>query len=288
MTARAVATCPPPAPVRVPAVASTALRRMMSKSPLSAAVLGTSTHAVWLISGDEVAVVSTRDATRLPNGVELGLRSDDQPFASVAYGAIARIGATSIDVGSLAVEVVRWWDPRPVLAPVSMDALAAAVCRLPASVEGIDSAPLGAALANAASDEIVIAARSLLGRGPGLTPEGDDYLAGAFAATRVLGAAIGSYRATAALDRAAPRIDAEAARRTTTFSAALIRCALRGDVAAPAGTLLRSISGRGDVIAAHLTLAEVGHSSGPALAAGIVLGVQSLVHHHSTTTGGSS
>jgi hypothetical protein len=85
------------------------------------------------------------------------------------------------------------------------------------------------------------------------------------------------------LDRAARLIVELADARTTRLSAALIQHALLGRVAAPAGTLLRALTGRGEVTAAHQSLIEVEHSSGPALAAGIVLGAQSIVQFMSDT-----
>ncbi len=274
-------------PVRVPAVASISLRRIILEPLRSAVVLGTSSHAIWLLVDDDVAVVSTRDATRLPNAVEIATPAAAEPFASIERGTVPLIGSASIAFGRLNVDVVRWWDPRPAVPRVSKALLGAAIEGLPASVPGIDAAPLGAALENGEPSALAAAARALLGRGPGLTPEGDDYLAGALAATRVLGVATGARRALTAINRANGWLEAEAARRTTSFSAALLRCALGGQVAAPAGAFLRAIAGRGDVDATHRALAGVGHSSGPALAAGIVLGAQSLVHQPLTNTGGS-
>jgi hypothetical protein len=80
----------------------------------------------------------------------------------------------------------------------------------------------------------------------------------------------------AMLDAAEAPIDAVAAIRTTAFSASILRHAFEGHVAAPAGAFLRAIAGRGDVTVAHRRLLDVGHTSGPALAAGIVLGARAL------------
>jgi hypothetical protein len=119
-----------------------------------------------------------------------------------------------------------------------------------------------------------------------LTPEGDDVLAGSLAAIRTLGTALGSRRALAMLDASEAALADAANDRTTAFSAALIRCAARGEVAAPAGTFLRALAGRGHVGSSHRDLSRVGHTSGPALAAGIVLGAQTLVELHTTPNGG--
>jgi hypothetical protein len=116
----------------------------------------------------------------------------------------------------------------------------------------------------------------MLGAGPGLTPEADDYLAGAVAGVRCLGMACGNRTAVAMLDATAAPLAALAYARTSTLSASLIRHALHGDVAQPAGALLRALAARGDASVAHDELCSVGHTSGPALAAGIVLGARAL------------
>lgn len=286
MTARAVQARPTSVPVRVPAVASLALRHLLASDDATASVLGASSHAVWLHAGGDVLVVSTRDATRLPNGVEIAATSEAGLLELVPHGASVVVGPDSLELGSLVVDLVRWWDPRPALARTTSDDLGVAIGGFPHSVPGIDSRPLRSALAVTSPEDLVAASVTLLGRGPGLTPEGDDVLAGALAAIRTLGTALGSRPALAMLDEAEGALADAANRRTTTFSAALIRCAMRGEVAAPAGGLLRALAGRGDVDPNHRDLLRVGHTSGPALAAGIVLGAQSLIEAETTPNGG--
>ena len=286
MTARAVQARPSSAPVRVPAVASLALRHLFVSEAVTASVLGASSHAVWLHAGGDVLVVSTRDATRLPNGVEIAATSGTDLFASVAHGAPAVVGPGSLEFGSLGVDLVRWWNPRPALPLTTSEELGVAIGGLPHSVPGVDSGGLRSALDATSPEDLIDASVALLGRGPGLTPEGDDVLAGALAAIRTLGTALGSRPALAMLDEAEGALVDAANRRTTTFSAALIRCAMRGEVAAPAGGLLRALAGRGDVDPNHRDLQRVGHTSGPALAAGIVLGAQSLIEAETTPNGG--
>lgn len=266
------------APVRVAGVGSTSLHSLITGSGTESTVLGISSHAVWLLAEDRVIVVSTSDATRLPNGVHLGTGSDDAPFDSVRHGATADIGFGRIMLQDLSVEVKRWWDPRPALAPVTANQLASAIEGLPSDVPEIDPIPLATALRARSAGGILHSARSLLGKGPGLTPEGDDYLAGALAATRLLAEAMGREQIIAMIAGISVPLAQLADARTTTFSAALIHSALRGQVAEPAGALLRALTGRGDIAAAHLGLVRVGHTSGPALAAGMVLGAQSLIH----------
>ena len=277
MTARPVDAEPDPAPQRVPGLASTAIHGLL-KAPGTGMVLGTSGYAVWLLVHDSVIVVSTADATRLPNGIEIAADSSADPFASVHHGETVEIGFDRVMLADLAITVARWWDPRPVLSPTTTSQLEDVMTDLPAEIAGIEAAPLREALENASTTGILTAARGLLGRGAGLTPEGDDYLAGALAALRTIGPVIGSRHAESMLDAVGVPLARLAEARTTTFSAALIQHALRGQVAAPAGDLLRALAGRGDTRKSHQALIKVGHSSGPALAAGIVLGAQSLIH----------
>lgn len=286
MTASAVHARRAPVPLRAPAVASVALRQVLSKAEANAEVLGASAHAVWIRTGGDAVVVSTRDATRLPNGVEIATDASADPFGSIAHGDRVTLGPTSIAFDGLIVEVARWWDPRPALSRLSAAELSIAIDGLPSSVGHVGSEDLRRALSAACAVGLCGAASALLGRGPGLTPEGDDFLAGALAAIRTLGTALGADEALEMLEACGDHLARAARVSTTTFSAALIRCAIRGEVAVPAGAFLRALSGRGDVESTHRNLRSVGHSSGPALAAGIVLGAQSLIERLATSNGG--
>jgi hypothetical protein len=97
---------------------------------------------------------------------------------------------------------------------------------------------------------------------------------------------LGSADTAAMLDSIADPLTRLARVRTTTFSAALLRHAVDGRVAAPAGALLRALTGRGDIVGSHRDLTHVGHTSGPALAAGIILGVHSLLPSQLFPNGG--
>lgn len=271
----------------MPGVASTAIRDVLSDPQTPATVLGTASHAVWLLVDGEVVVASTRDATRLPNGVEIGAEAAADAFRTVQHGASVAVGLGQLLFEGLTIDVVRWWDPRPALQRTSARQLAAAIAGLPATVPDVDSRPLATALSEGSPPAILAAAESLIGWGPGLTPEGDDYLAGALAATRTLGDALERTDTAAMLDSIAGPLTRLAQTRTTTFSAALINHAVAGRVAAPAGSLLRALTGRGDVASSHRDLTHVGHTSGPALAAGMILGAHSLLQAHPRSNGGN-
>ena len=118
-----------------------------------------------------------------------------------------------------------------------------------------------------------LAAKSLLGAGPGLTPAGDDYVGGAFFARTVLaraGAADGPAWRAAAADVL------DAARRAThPISAALLADLLAGEAWAPLHDLVEAWSTAaplGEVVAAAKRLVAIGHSSGWDILAGVVAG----------------
>ena len=266
----------------MPGVASTAIRSAFSKPDTPATVLGTASHAIWVLAESDVVVVSTSDATRLPNGVEIAADAAADTFRTVQHGSPVTIGSSQMVFDELTIDVVRWWDPRPVLRRTSAAHLAAAIAGLPTTVPDIESGPLASALSADSAPQILEAAAALIGRGPGLTPEGDDYLAGALSATRTLGEALGDPDLASLMDSVAGPLERLVSSRTTTFSAALIRHAIAGRVAAPAAALLRALTGRGDVARTHRDLTAVGHTSGPALAAGMILGAHSLLQSQIT------
>ena len=117
------------------------------------------------------------------------------------------------------------------------------------------------------------AAERLLGRGPGLTPEGDDLLGGAAVAVRTLGPAAGlTADAVERLVRALCPADART--RTGALSATLLALAARGAAPEPVHRLL----GGQDPEAALADLRRLGASTGAAIAEGIRLAVGYLVH----------
>ena len=109
--------------------------------------------------------------------------------------------------------------------------------------------------------------RQLLGRGGGLTPEGDDILAGAGAALAAWGRPAGvtdaqGYALRAAL--APPDVRA----RTTALSATLLELAVAGRATAPLIEVLDLGADDGSWRAALARLHALGHSTGRAWALG--------------------
>jgi hypothetical protein len=109
----------------------------------------------------------------------------------------------------------------------------------------------------------------LLGLGPGLTPLGDDVLAGwlaAAVASRHPG--LGDLRSTVALN---------ASERTTSLSATLLACAARGEGVPEFRSLLTGVAdANADVVEQSLSLLlRVGETSGEGLVLGAQLALQS-------------
>jgi Protein of unknown function (DUF2877) len=108
------------------------------------------------------------------------------------------------------------------------------------------------------------AARALLGRGPGLTPQGDDLLAGA----AVVAAAAGAPLA----------LPPEARALTTPLSATLLELAAAGAAPKPVHALLDLAGGRWQ--AALRELEGLGASSGRAIALGVGAAAATLGARH--------
>jgi hypothetical protein len=215
--------------------------------------------------------VGSHDAVRLPNGVAAGLSN----LTEVA-GPRVVVGDGRITLGPLSLDVVRWWEPRPLLAGVSPSDVAGAAVSLPATVGGVDHSLLENALMNLDARLLIEATCGLVGLGEGLTPVADDFLVSALATFRLVGEAAEAPACGELIDVVAPAITELAAIRTTALSASLIRHAMTGNVATPVASLLGALTGRGDVDQATAVLERVGHTSGPALVAGVGLGVRSV------------
>lgn len=231
------------------------------------------------------AVVVTPARSGSPGGEPGGSADAGEPgcLNAAAPGACAVVGEGLVQTGGLRVPVRRWWDPSPVLGPLSrarleqgcaaLEEACAAAPRRP----GLAGHPGPAALAAYCSAGdlagTVEVAESLVGLGPGLTPSGDDVLAGLLLALRLLGGAIrGGTRAVWLADWLGAAVTCHAADRTTSVSATLLHCAARGQAAAEVATLLRAFAGQEAAAPAMARLLAVGHTSGADLAWGLAAG----------------
>jgi hypothetical protein len=281
------ATHAPATPV-VTGVASSAVASLLRGPSRPVRTLGAFRAAVYLEHDDGVLALVTSDGVAHPNAVVVGAAAAEAPFASLHPHVRGTVGEGRIDLPGIEVRVTRWRDPRPHLGVVGPDRLAATVAlarrQLAAATDAdpdadAELATLAAtvAAAIAAHDEhaAVATATQLLGRGPGLTPAGDDVLAGLLASTVTLAPAvrIGPDDGLVATARSAGERIADLAREATTaVSAALLRHAARGEVAAPAAQVLRALTGRGDLSTALTALLAVGSSSGRDLTLGLLAG----------------
>ena len=179
-----------------------------------------------------VLCVSTPGAVLLPNSV----------LAPVLPAGAAAVRAGVLVAGTNRWQVVRWWRP-----PRPRGLMPSASVSAPAGVDVAED----------------VTPRGLVGRGPGLTPAGDDVLAGALVAAH----AVADDRLPRW--RAATR-DLIAAHRTTAVSRGLLHHALDGWSTPELANFVTAVCA-GDATATSWAtdrLLRVGHSSGAALASG--------------------
>jgi len=213
------------------------IRQALSGRPCYGRVLGRFPSAVYVAVPHAFGVIAvlSRDAVRLPCGLAVQASNLDLPGDAVVGDGVLRFGRIAIRPGRVVSAVV---GRRP--APLRTRVRAAQAAVDPADI----SCP-----------------RRLLGNGAGLTPQGDDVLAGYLAGAAAYGLPADDVRAL---------VDGEAASRTTTLSAALLRHAAVGEAIPQVDGLLDALDGRRPLDLALAELFAVGHTSGAALASGVV------------------
>lgn len=269
----------------VPGAASLAVRDAVERPRRAARVVVVFPSAVYLLlkSGGEprVLVLTGSDEARPANGVIVPSVSRAQPFTGVREGDEGWAGDGHVGAGEFCVRVKRWWDPRPVLGPLAPARLRHAAMTLEnaldASACGLAGHPGPAALAEHCTRGdlagAVPAAERIVGLGPGLTPSGDEVLAGMLLSLRLLGSVLdGGGRAVWLAGWLAAAVTADADTRTTPLGAALLHCAAAGQPAAEAGAVLRGLAGSEPLVPAVRRLAAAGRSGGPDLAWGLLAG----------------
>lgn len=254
----------------LPAAASHGIAHILQGQSVPGTIAGQTSSAMWLNIGGDILVVTAAGTAHLPNGVSTPGFSNIPSDAS--GGCVA--GEGRLRLGGTVLDIVRWWNPHPSLQPTTHAALAEG-CRQARSTLEWNTEKIQLDFDGAKSFRR--SASNLLGRGQGLTPEGDDVLVGVLAALSLIGPAIADPRAKRMLDALAPIIRVEAPFRTTALSASLLRHAAAGEVAAPVATFLGALTGRGDMAAAAAEIQSMGASSGTATAWGILLTAEALV-----------
>jgi hypothetical protein len=229
-------------------------------------VLGWGPRAGYVRVDRFFVAVTPGGAPLMPDGVAVGTRALPPVSGRTAWVEPGRIVMPGLSVvwDPTAPPV---WDPRVQPQVASPEAVGA---RGRALVEAAGDSELvldpGALVADGSvlqGDALLAAAGRLLGRGPGLTPEGDDVIAGTVVTVRAFGKACGIDP-----DRwAAPLQELDLDRATTGLSATLLRLALSGQVIEPVQPLLDLA--REAWLPAVERLRRVGHSTGRAYVAAI-------------------
>jgi Protein of unknown function (DUF2877) len=248
------------------AAASVLLQDLLAGPVRPAKVLAAGPAATYLEAGGQVLAIVAAGGVRLPCAAMLaagGRLPAARSCLAVGRGAVH-------EEGRRLVAIRRWFDPRVRLTDVDRAAVArlAQVVRSRGGVDALlpDDAPdrLAAGLSSGAAGAAG-AVSVLLGRGTGLTPAGDDLVAGALATLRALG--------STAADGLGAAVGALAPAATTRLSAALLEAADVGGLVPEAARVLRALAGGGGVETAAGRLVDLGHTSGWHLAAGLLVGV---------------
>ncbi|GAA3680994.1 hypothetical protein GCM10022237_45050 [Nocardioides ginsengisoli] len=246
---------------RVAGAGGTALRTLLDGPAASGTVVHAGAQAVYADLGGRVVGVLARGAVHVPCAIATTLPS----LPEITVGAPVTAAGGMLTVGAMSVGVDR-------LVGFALPALdAAATERLrvldPDLSPARDQLPVSALERLAAGDPDAVPA--LVGRGDGLTPVGDDVLAGWLVTARATGR---DHAPVTAAVRAHLH-------RTTSLSATLLLHAADGEAIAPFRTAVAS--GDADAVAGLLA---VGHTSG----AGMLLGATlALLQSHSEPLEGS-
>jgi hypothetical protein len=278
--------------------ASTALAPLVLGDPRPVRVIAAFDRALYLEHPGGLLAIETSDGVQLPNGVVLARPSSDRLLGGRHLGAGGAVGGGILAVGDLRVRVVRWRRARPVLRPTPPPVLAGRLAAAHAHLVrrrgpaptwlAVPMAELVAALrADDAPAATAVARRSLLGRGPGLTPAGDDLLAGLLAGVAPLAAAtsLGPHPLLEVVAATADAVADAAPAVTTALSASLLRHAAACEVAAPAAAVLAALTGSGSLVPALDRLLEVGSTSGRDLALGLLAATELVLHAYPAPRG---
>ena len=275
----------------VPAAVSTLSAALVRGPAVPAEVIGVHPFALYLDVAGRVLPVLTSDAVPLPTALRLA-----EPSGTVSWGVVAGeavlVGAGRVSLPGVDVVATRTWRPARVrgaavtvgcsggrpsshlstrLEPSGTgdengwlaDGIRAVVARVGCS-GGRRSSQLSTQLSDA---ELGTAVAGLVGRGPGLTPSGDDALAGALLVACALGTG------TDLADAVRARLGA-----TTAVSAALLDAAADGYAARTVVALVdAAVTGDAAAVARALpAVLSLGHTSGVDTVLGIRAALEAL------------
>ncbi|MDQ6900060.1 MAG: DUF2877 domain-containing protein, partial [Candidatus Dormibacteraeota bacterium] len=240
-------------------------------------MLGAGRASAYVMVDSFVIALTTASVPLLPNAVRLAALEAD--LAGAAHGSRVRLGPGLIQGEGFSVR----WDPQhpPLWEPrlsgsspenrLKVLIRAQALSELSGAIDlellAAEAVPAAARLWRAIADDdgtsAAQAARELIGRGPGLTPEGDDLVAGTVATLLAWAPALGWSTPPPWFRRILP---GDLRRRTTAISATLLELALDGCVAEPLARVLDLGSSDDRWRARWGELLRLGHSTGRALA----------------------
>jgi hypothetical protein len=266
--------------MRISAASSSAVHELVSGPSQPVRWLGASPSALYLITrpstdftASTVLAILTHDAVRLPCSVVVANLCAELALSTIAPGpdrrhaVTARVGNGEIswvgDSGAVTIAAARQWAPARVRdgSPLP-DPCHAASARLSGIDIGVPDGPIEALVrAGRYRKGGGTAVAALLGRGPGLTPSGDDVLAGFALGCRAFGHQIPGV--LAAVSQLAPF-------GTSALSAQLLRHAVGGESVPEVVDFIDALAGRADLYRAVGRLLAVGHTSGAALALGVL------------------
>lgn len=260
--------------MRVPAAFSSAVGPVVTGPLQPAEWLGASASALYLRTrSGAVLALLTHDAVRLPCALVLPATSAELPLSRLVaprghrHPAPASVGAGRVEwsgpAGVVTLAAAREWAPARVAvgspAHDALDALSRAVAGQDIGIERELGAQLGRCGDDPWAQRAAVAA--LLGRGPGLSPSGDDAIAGWLLGARAFGRPVpGALAAVTTLARSA----------TTALSARLLEHAALGECVPQVADAVAALLGQCASRDAFTSLLAVGHTSGAALAFGLV------------------
>lgn len=247
------------------------VRERLAGPVREATIVHAGAHAVYATTGTDCIAVLSREATAVPCGLRTSL---DSLHALSPTGVLPAVGETVLfgqglfAIADTDIRVGRLTDASvPYFEPSAAGALAESLrAALGSRLDDVRAELPAIALEQlAAADPSAV--HALLGRGDGLTPLGDDVLAGWLA----------TMAAARTQSPLATLIDDVAAARTTTLSAALLHHAAAGDVLPPFSELIGGLTAGDDQLGDQLnTLLAIGHTSGAGLALGLLIALDHL------------
>ena len=215
----------------------------------------------------------------LPNGLLLSAHAGEWPFTVLRAGMPVVVGAGWLTIEALSCSldcsVCPHWHPHvehPELLDIALiGENARQVSALCQSARPQQADALCAHMDNETLPEV---AAKLCGRGPGLTPSGDDFLAGWMAVGWLLYGPQPSFLASCL------RVNEIASQRTHRLSQCWLAYAAAGDVAHPIRELLSTMTRRDPASLANATqnVLSLGATSGYDLLQGILHGIEQFPH----------